>query len=90
MICFCPIQLVHGNRPGDIAGESHGHGGRLVTLSNLRRTSRERRRVLVGRGLPALLPRQGEAFGKSRKGIVELIQPTVNKHGASLGWKETR
>ncbi|XP_062193831.1 uncharacterized protein LOC133897202 [Phragmites australis] len=34
--------------------------------------------------------REGEALGKSRKGIVEPIQPTINKHGAGLGWKQTR
>jgi len=34
--------------------------------------------------------KQGEALGKSRKGIVEPIQPSINKHGAGLGWRQTR
>ncbi|KAG8053314.1 hypothetical protein GUJ93_ZPchr0001g32965 [Zizania palustris] len=34
--------------------------------------------------------KEGEALGKSTKGIVEPIQPAVNKHGAGLGWKQTR
>lgn len=34
--------------------------------------------------------KEGEALGKSTKGMVEPIQPTVNKHGAGLGWKQTR
>ncbi|XP_002457271.1 uncharacterized protein LOC8056554 isoform X1 [Sorghum bicolor] len=34
--------------------------------------------------------KEGEALGKSRKGIVEPIQPTINKHGAGLGWNQTR
>ncbi|XP_048561905.1 uncharacterized protein LOC125542776 isoform X2 [Triticum urartu] len=34
--------------------------------------------------------KEGEALGKSRQGIVEPIQPTFNKHGAGLGWNQTR
>ncbi|KAL6626834.1 hypothetical protein ACP70R_030560 [Stipagrostis hirtigluma subsp. patula] len=34
--------------------------------------------------------KEGEPLGKSRKGIVEPIQPTINKHGAGLGWNQTR
>ncbi|XP_022682816.1 RNA-binding protein 5 isoform X2 [Setaria italica] len=34
--------------------------------------------------------KEGEALGKSRKGIVEPIQPIINKHGAGLGWNQTR
>ncbi|XP_037411578.1 RNA-binding protein 5-like isoform X4 [Triticum dicoccoides] len=34
--------------------------------------------------------KEGEALGKSRQGIVEPIQPTFNKHGAGLGWSQTR
>lgn len=34
--------------------------------------------------------KEGEAFGKSSQGIVEPIQPNVNKHGAGLGWNHTR
>uniref|UniRef100_A0ACD5VNN6 Uncharacterized protein n=1 Tax=Avena sativa TaxID=4498 RepID=A0ACD5VNN6_AVESA len=34
--------------------------------------------------------KEGEALGKSRQGIVEPIQPTINKHGAGLGWNHTR
>ncbi|KAF0921198.1 hypothetical protein E2562_039310 [Oryza meyeriana var. granulata] len=34
--------------------------------------------------------KEGEALGNSTKGIVEPIQPTVNKHGAGLGWKQGR
>ncbi|TVU21631.1 hypothetical protein EJB05_31280 [Eragrostis curvula] len=34
--------------------------------------------------------KEGEALGKSGKGIVEPIQPTINKHGAGLGWNQTR
>uniref|UniRef100_A0ACD5W360 Uncharacterized protein n=1 Tax=Avena sativa TaxID=4498 RepID=A0ACD5W360_AVESA len=34
--------------------------------------------------------KEGEALGKSRQGIVEPIQPTINKHGAGLGWNQTR
>ncbi|CAO2204721.1 unnamed protein product [Urochloa humidicola] len=33
--------------------------------------------------------KEGEALGKSRKGIVEPIQPIINKHGAGLGWNQT-
>uniref|UniRef100_A0A0D9UX97 G-patch domain-containing protein n=1 Tax=Leersia perrieri TaxID=77586 RepID=A0A0D9UX97_9ORYZ len=32
--------------------------------------------------------KEGEALGRSTKGIVEPIQPTANKHGAGLGWKQ--
>ncbi|CAO2199194.1 unnamed protein product [Urochloa humidicola] len=32
--------------------------------------------------------KEGEALGKSRKGIVEPIQPIINKHGAGLGWNQ--
>ncbi|WVZ72451.1 hypothetical protein U9M48_020910 [Paspalum notatum var. saurae] len=32
----------------------------------------------------------GEALGKSGDGIVEPIQPTINRHGAGLGWNQTR
>lgn len=34
--------------------------------------------------------KEGEALGKSRQGIVEPIHPAINKHGAGLGWNQTR
>ncbi|KAJ1282412.1 hypothetical protein BS78_03G050000 [Paspalum vaginatum] len=34
--------------------------------------------------------KEGEALGKSGEGIVEPIQPTINRHGAGLGWNQTR
>ncbi|KAG2586752.1 hypothetical protein PVAP13_5NG075100 [Panicum virgatum] len=34
--------------------------------------------------------KEGEGLGKSRRGIVELIQPLINKHGTGLGWNQTR
>ncbi|PUZ58251.1 hypothetical protein GQ55_5G494100 [Panicum hallii var. hallii] len=34
--------------------------------------------------------KEGEGLGKSRKGIVEPIQPLINKHGTGLGWNQTR
>ncbi|KAL6847999.1 hypothetical protein ACP4OV_022127 [Aristida adscensionis] len=34
--------------------------------------------------------KEGEPLGRSGKGIVEPIQPTINKHGAGLGWSQIR
>jgi len=34
--------------------------------------------------------KEGEGLGKSRKGIIEPIQPLINKHGTGLGWNQAR